>query len=93
MKPSSVESDIIDFIGGAISLVLIICAVLLLMKIFLPEIHQIKTSLGFKPYLQVAATVLLVVSFAGIVGVFNYAFLTCVQFENAGMKLPSNCQN
>ncbi|GMI04894.1 hypothetical protein TrRE_jg5081 [Triparma retinervis] len=94
-KPAAASENmpVFDFIGSVVSIILIICAVTTLMRIFLPEIHQLKKSLGPKPYLQITLTVVLTITFASLVGVFNYAFLTCEQFETAGMKLPSNCDD
>lgn len=54
------------------------------------EIGGIQSSWGL--YLKVGFTTGAVLAFAFCVGKFNYEFLTCGEFDNAGLKIPSNCK-
>ena len=86
------NSAVLDFFGALIIVLLSVCAIHLLTRIFAPQIFSVRREVGKTAYVQIGLTVFCTLAFAYCAGQFNYVFLTCENFETAGMKEPDNCE-
>jgi thiol:disulfide interchange protein len=87
-------SNIINYFGAAITIVLVCVGAVLLLEIFAPSItaNAESNNSQTKTAAHVSISTALILVFVFCVGRFNYMFLDCQHFLYAGLYQPNNCK-